>query len=89
MAELASHLGLDRSSVTGLVDRAAKRGLVRRQPRPEDGRGIQVCLTQDGTRLLDNVWEPVVARLRELSQVLSGRERSVLVALVRKVLDAT
>ena len=30
MAELATYLGLDRSSVSGLIDRAAKRGLVRR-----------------------------------------------------------
>lgn len=88
MADLAAGLGLDRSSVTGLVDRAEKRGLVRRQPHPQDGRGIQVRLTAAGRRLLVDVSSPVVVRLQELLHPLSGRERAALVGLVRKVLDA-
>ena len=42
MNELARFLGLDKSSVTGLVDRAERRGLVRRRPSSADGRGIGV-----------------------------------------------
>lgn len=36
--ELANFLQLDKSSVTGLVDRAEERGLVQRTPSPVDGR---------------------------------------------------
>jgi MarR family transcriptional regulator, lower aerobic nicotinate degradation pathway regulator len=36
--ELSAFLGLDKSSVTGLVDRAEERGLVRRIASPSDGR---------------------------------------------------
>src|ERR1700683_291049 len=39
MAELAAYLGLERSSVSGLIDRAVKRGLVRRGARRGGGRG--------------------------------------------------
>src|SRR5580692_5577878 len=36
MSELADYLGLDKSTITGLVDRAEKRGLLQRAPNPAD-----------------------------------------------------
>jgi DNA-binding MarR family transcriptional regulator len=51
MAELAGYLGLERSSVSGLIDRAARRGLVRRDASDEDGRAVRVSLTPAGQRL--------------------------------------
>jgi DNA-binding MarR family transcriptional regulator len=51
MAELAAHLGLGRSSVSGLIDRAVRRGLVRRETSSDDGRAVRVSLTPDGRRL--------------------------------------
>ncbi len=50
MNELATLLGLDRSSITGLVDRAERRGLVRRVPAPEDRRSFLVTLSPAGVR---------------------------------------
>ena len=51
MAALADSLGLDRSSVTGLIDRAEKRGLVARHPSATDARSVLVTLTAAGRRL--------------------------------------
>src|SRR3954447_7101366 len=51
MLDLARHLKLEKSSVTGLVDRAVKRGLVERASAPHDGRAIHVRLTASGRRL--------------------------------------
>jgi len=48
MLELAGHLGVDKSSVSGLVDRAAARGLVERVPSATDRRRIAVRLTEAG-----------------------------------------
>src|ERR1700756_1809326 len=48
MNELARLLDLDKSSVTGLVDRAERRGLVARVPSPTDGRAVLVKLTDEG-----------------------------------------
>ena len=48
MNELARFLGLDKSSVTGLVARAERRGLVARVPSPTDRRAVLVSLTEDG-----------------------------------------
>ena len=52
MHELARFLGLDKSSVTGLVDRAERRGLVVRVPSTTDRRAVLVSLTDDGRSLV-------------------------------------
>jgi MarR family transcriptional regulator, lower aerobic nicotinate degradation pathway regulator len=51
MNELARLLGLDKSSVSGLVDRAERRGLVERVPSAADRRAVLVCLTDRGRSL--------------------------------------
>ena len=45
MGDLGATLGLEKSSLTGLVDRAVRRGLVRREPDPDDRRAVHVVLT--------------------------------------------
>src|ERR1700749_2503033 len=51
--ELGRLLGLDKSSVSGLVERAERRGLVARAPSPVDGRSVLVSLTDTGRVLID------------------------------------
>ncbi len=51
--ELARLLQLDKSSVTGLVDRAEGRGLVRRISSTADRRSVQVTITAAGRKLID------------------------------------
>src|ERR1700733_10701516 len=51
MSELADYLGLDKSTISGLVDRAEKRGLLQRAPNPADGRAVDVFLTAEGVQL--------------------------------------
>ena len=46
MSELTGYLGLDKSTVSGLVDRAEKRGLLQRAPNPRDGRSVDVLITR-------------------------------------------
>src|SRR5690349_15540337 len=51
MLDLARHLKLEKSSVTGLIDRAVKRGLVERIAAAHDGRAFHVRLTGAGRDL--------------------------------------
>jgi DNA-binding MarR family transcriptional regulator len=51
MSELADYLGLDRSTVSGLVDRAVARGLVRRVVDDADRRSSRLELTAAGREL--------------------------------------
>src|SRR4051812_40292564 len=51
MGELGSLLGLAKSSLSGLVDRTERNGLVGREPDPRDSRAVRVALTVRGSRL--------------------------------------
>src|SRR5215471_8679014 len=50
MSELGAMLGLAKSSLSGLVDRTERNGLVRREPDPQDTRAVRVALTPEGGR---------------------------------------
>jgi len=81
MLELAAHLDLDKSSVTGLVSRAEKRGVVRRSPSPHDGRGVLVSLTPAGRELTDRCAAEIGRRLTALTASLDDDERRQLTRL--------
>lgn len=52
MAELASRVLLSRSGLTRLVDRLQGEGYVRREPAPDDARGMYTVLTRAGFEAL-------------------------------------
>ncbi|MFB4301295.1 MarR family winged helix-turn-helix transcriptional regulator [Actinomadura sp. NTSP31] len=89
MVELATYLGLDKSSMTGLVGRAEKRGLVRRSPSPHDGRAVLVSLTPDGERLTERAGAEIARRVAALTGRLAPAERAELTRLATVLLDGT
>jgi MarR family transcriptional regulator, lower aerobic nicotinate degradation pathway regulator len=88
MNELARLLGLDKSSVTGLVDRAERRGLVSRLPSPADGRAVLVSLNEDGRALVTGVAGDFAGDIATLLDVLSPGERTTLAELMSRLLVA-
>jgi DNA-binding MarR family transcriptional regulator len=48
MAELSDRLHIEKSTLTGLVDRAERRCMVHRTPDPADRRALRVALTERG-----------------------------------------
>jgi DNA-binding MarR family transcriptional regulator len=88
MLELGGHLGLDKSSMTGLVGRAEKRGLVRRSPSPHDGRAVLVSLTPYGRQLADEGGAEIGRRISELTEHLTSTERTQLTQLAAALLHA-
>jgi DNA-binding MarR family transcriptional regulator len=53
MAELADRVVNSRSRLTHTVSRLEQRGLVQRQPCPDDGRGVLCILTDEGFAVLE------------------------------------
>src|SRR5262245_35824939 len=51
MADLHRSFGHKRSTLTSIVDRLEKRGLVERTIHPEDRRSFLLTLTREGTKL--------------------------------------
>jgi DNA-binding MarR family transcriptional regulator len=86
MAELAAHLGLDRSSVSGLIDRAVRRGLVRRETSSDDGRAVRVSLAPDGQRLARLLTEEIGGLITPLTGRLSPVDQNRLSVLLGRLL---
>lgn len=57
--DLAEQVCLDASSLTGLLDRTEKAGLIERRPDPEDRRALQIHLTEQGRKALCGLHEVV------------------------------
>jgi DNA-binding MarR family transcriptional regulator len=88
MLQLARHLGLDKSSVTGLVDRAERRGLVQRASTDEDGRAVRVSSTALGRRLTKQVSAEVVAQIHALGDALTTADQRILTRLASQIISA-
>ena len=76
MAELVRTLGVERSSLTGLVDRAERSGLVERRSDPADRRAVRVALTPAGDAAARRFHDEVTERLAELLAELPESERA-------------
>lgn len=85
MNELAGLLELDKSSITGLVDRAEKRGLVQRSPSIQDRRVIHVAMTPAGRRIVRKVVAAFVADISAATAGLSPAQQRQLSTLATKV----
>ncbi|NTX17210.1 MarR family transcriptional regulator [Myxococcus sp. CA051A] len=88
MVALADYLGLEKSTMTGLIDRAEKRGLVARSPSAEDGRAIDVFLTNQGAELVERLYSQVQQALAPLTERLNTADQQRLQALLLRMLDA-
>ena len=87
MAELATYLGLERSTVSGLIDRAVQRGLVRKATDNADGRSVRVSLTAEARRLTTRVIADIGELMAPMTDRLNPGEQKRLSALLLKVLD--
>jgi DNA-binding MarR family transcriptional regulator len=87
MTALADYLGLDKSTMSGLVARAEKRGLLARAPNVADGRVVDVFLTAAGVKLADRLYAKVAQSLSpmtgDLTQAEQRRLRILLARLVK------
>jgi MarR family transcriptional regulator, organic hydroperoxide resistance regulator len=79
--DLAEQVCLDASSLTGLLDRTERCGLIERRPDPEDRRALRIYLTDAGRATLGglhNVVEEVRARIeREFFGDYSPEQRDM------------
>ena len=75
MAELAHCFGVEKAALTGLMDRAERRGLARRSPVPGDRRALQATLTDTGRRAAAAFHAEVGAELSGLVAPLAPAER--------------
>jgi DNA-binding MarR family transcriptional regulator len=91
LKDLSKELGLAHSTVSGLVDRLEKKGLIERQPNAEDLRFNRIVATNDVRRFLQDRWpslerQPLAETLHNASKsdqkmVLNG------ISILRRLLE--
>jgi DNA-binding MarR family transcriptional regulator len=85
MTELARCCGVEKAALTGLVDRAERRGLAERTPVPGDRRALRVTLTEAGRRSATAFHAEVTAELTQLLSPLAPQERERFRAAMAKI----
>ena len=83
--QLGNALGIDRSTVVAVIDRLESRGLVARQPAPNDRRTHALHLSDSGKTTLRRLTERVRAHERQIARHLSAEERARLIELLKRV----
>jgi MarR family transcriptional regulator, temperature-dependent positive regulator of motility len=85
---LAGVIAYDRTTITGVVDRLAQKGLVARLESSRDRRARELKITDAGRRTLGGVTPAVEAAQRIILRGLTERESKELVRLLQKVVAA-
>src|SRR5262245_23479559 len=88
MAELAAWLGLEKSTMSGLVERAERRGLLGRAKSAGDGRAVDVYMTPEGSELAERVHAEIRAALAPLTGRLDAGQREAVTRLLERMLQA-
>jgi DNA-binding MarR family transcriptional regulator len=80
--ELSKALMVTSGGMTKRLAALEGRGLIRREPHPDDGRSTAVTLTPAGKRLADEILPEHVENERRLLEELSAEERAELAGLL-------
>ena len=88
VGELAEQLRCDRSNISRLVDRAARRGLLDRAVDDEDARVSVVHLTPAGDRLARRFLEALEAQTAPLLAGWSAQRRRTAAQILGEIADA-
>jgi DNA-binding MarR family transcriptional regulator len=77
---------LDSATLTGVLDRLAKVGLIERRENPDDRRAILVCLTEQGQETANRIQNIVEDENQAFLTNLTQEEGLILRSLLRKLL---
>jgi DNA-binding MarR family transcriptional regulator len=88
MSTLAEYLGLEKSTMSGLVERAEKRKLLVRSPSATDGRSMEVSISRKGAGLARRLEREIREAVAPLTGRLRPSERGRLQALLERMLGA-
>ncbi len=86
VGELGRCAGLEPSTMTGLVDRMERDGLLQRQPDPTDRRAWRVFLTDEGRHAEQPVTEVVTTTLERMTDGLDDDDTETFKRILGQVL---
>jgi MarR family transcriptional regulator, organic hydroperoxide resistance regulator len=90
--DLSAKLHLSHSTVSGIVDRLARRQLVRREPHPEDRRVSRVAVTREVMRYARSAPQRLLSPLADALRDVRPAERKQIIETLKRLaalVDAT
>jgi len=84
-AEVARWLDRKANSITTIIDRMEKDGLVERTKNPKDRRAIQLLITAKGHDALNKATKPAMIMMKRMMSCLSDDEMATLIQLMEKL----
>lgn len=88
VVELARDASLETSTMTGLLDRMERDGLVIRTPDADDRRTLRIYLTHEGKRLQKSLIEVAQSTLDEFLMGIPEEEVALVNDVLRRILDS-
>ena len=82
---LAKALGIERSTMVGVIDGLESRGLVERRKSPTDRRAHALTLTDQGADLLNTIKPKIIDHESRIAGDLSEEDLKTLMTLLRRV----
>ncbi len=82
---IGSKVLLTSGSMTAAVNRLERKGLVRREKDPTDGRRFKMYLSGEGRRVIGKAFDTHKLNLEKMARDLDDHEREALVRLLKKL----
>src|SRR5215469_1784712 len=82
---LGEILGIDRSTVVGVIDKLETRGLVERAAHPQDRRAHALRLSPSGAKRFNELARRVRSHENRIARRLSAPERALLIGLLQRI----
>jgi len=85
MGDIGEKTLITKGTLTGVVDRLEKKGLVCRQIPPDNRRSVVVTLTPTGTQLFEQVFPAHIIDIKQRLDALDDSEMELLRVLLRRL----
>lgn len=84
-SEFANRANVTRATITGLLDRLEREGLIARQAHSNDRRMLTITLTEQGKKLVERVLPDHFCRTKGLMANLTSTEKKTFIKLLDKL----
>jgi DNA-binding MarR family transcriptional regulator len=84
-SQIARHIFVKPSTVTGIIDRLEQKGLARRTRQSADRRVITIRLTEAGERLAEHAPPPIQQKVMDGLRMLSDEETATILLGLRRL----
>jgi len=85
VGELSTEMRVSAPTVTGIIDRLQRSGLVKRQRDIKDRRVVHIALTTKGKKAIKHLQQAFMQRWGVIASVLSAKDQEAYVRLLKKI----